>query len=646
MQPIRFKLPVIIFIIFTLCLVLIQPATAADRGMIFYVRQGFSGNCLDWATACDLQTALGLAGDGDQVRVAAGNYYPTSTTNRGISFQMETGVAIYGGFPAAGGAWETRNWLTHVTTLSANIGDPTLVTDNSYHVVKNISVGKTAILNGFVLTGGYADYDNDFDWHGAGMLNLQASSPTLINLLITGNEVTIGSGGGMYNFESSPSLDKVTINANHANSGGGMYSDTCTGTLSVSNSTFSGNQAHYQGGGMQNEGCTVTLSNVIFSGNDAFDSSGDGGGMANFYSSNVTLSHVTFTENTAVDCGGAMYNNNSTINVSTSAFTDNGAEQGGGVYNDSGTMSMSRSTLTGNDVTYDGGGMYVTGNTLTLSDVDFVSNTSLDSGGGFMGINSASTLNRINFENNSASDSGAGAYLEGGTPIFTDIKFTANSSSYTGGGLTNYGSSPTLTNVTFSENNAVNGGGLANWVGSHPKLRNVTFSANTADNGAAIYNFQSILEIYSATLTLNSASGLGGGIYSTKTSDVPCETTMINGIVWGNLPQANQVMNETGCYSVITYSDIEGGYPEFASNINRSPLLMPLADNGGFTLTHAVPYGSPVVDSGSLSSGFLPTDQRGFTRPFDGNSDGTATTDMGAYECEFIVGVFLPLILR
>lgn len=644
MQPIRFKLPVIIFINLALVLALIQPAVAIDRATIYYVRQGFSGNCLDWSTACDLQSALGLANDGDQVRVAAGTYYPTSTTDRGISFQMESGVSIFGGFPAAGGEWETRDWTANVTTLSANIGDPDLAIDNSYHVVMNNNVSNKAMLDGFVLTGGYATREIDYDWHGAGMLNIN-SSPTLIRLLITANEVTDGSGGGMYNYQSSPSLAWVTISDNEANSGGGMYSEECSGTLSVSNSTFSGNQAHFQGGGMQNEGCTVTLSNVTFSNNDAFDSLANGGGMANYYNSNVTLSLVTFIENTATYYGGGMFNNDSTINVSSSSFTDNSAELGGGIYNYEGTLSMTGSTLTGNHASVYGGGVYAQSNTPTLSDVNFVNNTSDDRGGGFMGFNSSSTLNRINFQGNTANGYGGGAYLEGGISTFTDVNFISNSTpNSSGGGLFNYGSSPSLTNVTFYDNEAEDGGGLANYVDSQPQLRNVTFSANTAVDGAAIYNYQSILEIYSATLTLNVASGLGGGIYSTRSSEVPCETTMINGIVWGNSPEANQIYNTTGCYSVITYSNIEGGYTAFDSNIDSNPMLMPLADNGGFTKTHALSFGSPTVDSGSPFTGYLPTDQRGFTRPFDGTGDGTAITDMGAYEYGFLV--HLPLVFR
>jgi hypothetical protein len=46
--------------------------------------------------------------------------------------------------------------------------------------------------------------------------------------------------------------------------------------------------------------------------------------------------------------------------------------------------------------------------------------------------------------------------------------------------------------------------------------------------------------------------------------------------------------------------------------IVANPLLAGLADNGGFTLTHALGAGSPAIDTGSC---LVSTDQRGASRP-------------------------------
>jgi len=79
-----------------------MPASGQTRGVVRYVKAGGTGNCSSWDLACDLQVALGVAVAGNEVWVAAGTYIPDHSDST-ISFNLKSGVAIYGGFPVAGG---------------------------------------------------------------------------------------------------------------------------------------------------------------------------------------------------------------------------------------------------------------------------------------------------------------------------------------------------------------------------------------------------------------------------------------------------------------------------------------------------------------------------------------------------------------
>ncbi|NIN94221.1 MAG: hypothetical protein GTO49_04360 [Anaerolineae bacterium] len=327
-------------------------ASHAAGSTILYVTPDGGGSCTGWwDNACTLQTALSTTATyGDEIWVAMGIHTPTAETVCTATFQLKSGVALYGGFAGGESIRNARNWQANVTVLSGDIdnNDSTDINgvltttaniggSNSYHVVTSSGVTETAVLDGFTITGGAADGTSPDD-KGGGMYNYDDGSPKLINLTFSGNRAY--QGGGMCNDDSTPTLTNVTFSGNSAEGGlypggGGMYnyysSPTLTNVTITNNSASAGTQP--AGGGMYNDHSSPTLVNVIFSGNSASGASG-GGGMKNYSYSSPTLVNVIFSGNSAFVGGGMdnhFYSSPTLVNVT---FSRNHAElEGGGMRN-------------------------------------------------------------------------------------------------------------------------------------------------------------------------------------------------------------------------------------------------------------------------------------------------------------------------
>jgi len=648
------------------------------KGGVLFASPGAAGvTCSSWADACDLQAALGHAAAGDEIWAQTGTYKANSGTDRTTSFVLKNGVAIYGGFFGNENAREQRDWESHETILSGEIGDPAVHTDNTYHVVRGDGVDATAVLDGFIIEDGHT-YWSDPDARGGGIFCLNNASPIFRNLIVR-NNISGNDGGGMYNHASAPSLYNVTFENNHAGTLGGGMANRQSSPLLVG-ASFTGNDGGY-GGGMYNDTSSPTLLAVVFENNTA---SLNGGGMSNWYSSGPFLKGVDFVNNSSGTYGGAIMNYNSSPILEEVLISDNSSAEGGGMYSwgvsggicnpkmtnvtfefntattgDGGALYNKFSNPTLKNVTIHanqslaryGGGIYNVSSNPKLEDVTFSNNTSLKAGGGMYNTGtyidrSTPSLLRVLFFGNVASDDG---YGDGGgmfnydwcSPTMTDVVFQENRAGHDGGGMyNNQATFAILRRVLFTGNFSDNhGGGLFN-TAAYPDMENVTFYGNTANgNGGGMCSWAVIspLNMLNVTFVNNTTVyGDGGGIFSSEGNGF----ALRNAILWGNNP--TQIVGG----GTATYSTIQGGFGG-EGNSSVDPMLEALADNGGFSKTVALQSGSPAVDAGN--PGLCPAvDQRGFMRPFDGDGSDGARCDMGAFEFGSYPEskIYLPLLLK
>src|SRR5439155_17380549 len=107
--------------------------------------------------------------------------------------------------------------------------------------------------------------------------------------------------------------------------------------------------------------------------------------------------------------------------------------------------------------------------------------------------------------------------------------------------------------------------------------------------------------------------------------------------------------NFSNCAGVITSlghnlsSDNSCNFAATGDMNNANPKLGSLRYNGGPTLTRGLLPGSLAIDAGD-NNGCPPTDQRSVPRLIDGDFDGFAQCDIGAYEFDLILSNFLPVI--
>jgi len=387
----------------------------------------------------------------------------------------------------------------------------------------------------------------------------------------------------------------------------------------------------FRGGGLS-AGGTVTLANSFVGDNKVDGQSAYAYGAGVFAGGDLTLTSTTIsgnfaTSDTGATFGGGIAVGNRSGSVQAGVFATESSIQnntafshcgycpvrGGGawIY---GNSTFEDSVISGNTAFSDahygaGGGLYFTSRyggtpvTATLTDTNLGSN-SADESGGAIGANGDISITRATISGNNANADGGAIELLGGDLHLTDSTLTGNIAGSRGGGIFLFGYGDVATsNSTISGNMAVDGGAIGNTYGS--------------------------LHLANSTVAFNTASEHGGGIYQRYAYYVvDLRSTIVAGNTTSGSPEDlwPPGITVTGSNDLVTAAP---GVELPNDTLSADPLLQPLADNGGPTLTHALGEGSPAIDAGS-NDAFLDFDQRG---------DGFARVagseaDIGAFEVQ------------
>ena len=500
------------------------------------------------------------------------------------------------------------------TTIDANRIDR--VFEIGYSGAPEEDVPTDVIMKDLSVRGGKDDATSTNG--GGGILTFGGLA--LRRVRVVGNRAPNCCGGGILN-----SGGELLIGQSHF--AGNRSGQCCGGAIdarndaetTIRNSSFANNKTlHCCGGGIYNDQSLLVIKDSTFTGHSATSSEGgtihSDTGTVRISDSEITNSSVLAGDPNPGIKGGAISSRLGTLRISRSLIADSEAAggYGGGISSEDGTLIVVGSTIRGNTTAGYGGGLYSEDGSITVRNSRVLSNQAIGGPGAGAQIASGGEIINTLFRGNeqigdTGSDAGGGglslAMVTGTTLEVTGSTFANNTAERYGGGIWFEGAGGlTVLNSTISGNtsNAI-GGGFA----EH-------------DTGP--------VELLYSTFAFNESSGPGNGIGS-DTSDISVE-----GLIVSNHAQdCNGPLSDTTGVNL----DTDGECFTDPEDINGGARLRPLDNYGGRTPTHALKATSAALDAAPTSECPPPArDQRGVTRPKNGDGEPGSRCDLGSFERE------------